>query len=146
MRKIFCLATLGVVFLASTVPAKDKPAIQDENLTKLRSVKTIFVDGTNESSDKVRQHLEAWTCFNLSNNKSSADAVMTVQEQTKPTTDINKVSTSATITLASGDQIWSRTKADEGFVHSGAGEAVEKLLHDLAKEGCPGKHYRRHMG
>jgi len=71
---------------------------------------------------------------------------MAVQEQTKPNADINKVAASVTITMPNGDQIWSRTKAGEGFIHSGAGEAIEKLLHDLAKEGCPGKHYQRHMG
>ena len=45
--------------------AKDKPAVEKENLTKLQAVKTIFVDGNNESADKVRQHLESWTCLVL---------------------------------------------------------------------------------
>ncbi|MFZ0797896.1 MAG: hypothetical protein WAM98_08915 [Terriglobales bacterium] len=127
-------------------PATDKPAIEKENLAKLQAVKTIFVDGNNESADKVRQHLESWTCLALTNNKSTADAVMDVKEQQKPNTDINKVATSLTITLPNGDLIWSRTKTGEGLVHSGAGEAVEKVLHGLSKDACPGKHYRRHMG
>jgi hypothetical protein len=125
------------VFATAVSLAKDKPAIEKENLIKLQAVKTIFVDGNNESADKVRQHLESWTCLALTNNKSTADAVIDVKEQQKPNADINKVATSLTITLPNGDLIWSRTKT---------GEAVEKVLHDLSKEACPGSHYRRHMG
>jgi hypothetical protein len=140
-------AMIVAILLAGAVsPAKDKPAIDQENLAKLQAVKTIFVDGNNESADKVRQHLEAWTCLKLSNNKSTADAVMDVKEQQKPNTDINKVATSITIAMPNGDLIWSRTKAGGGFVHSGAGEAVEKVLHDVSKDACPGQKFRRHMG
>lgn len=126
--------------------AKDKPAIDQQNLAKLRAVKTVFVDGNNESADKVRQHLESWTCLVLTSNKAAADAVIAVEERTKPNTDINKVATSLTVSLADGDLIWSRTKTGEGLIHSGTGEAVEKVLHDLSRDACPGSHYRRHMG
>jgi len=146
MRKLLGPTIAATLLAAGMSPAKDKPAIEKENLAKLQAVKAIFVDGNNESADKVRQHLESWTCLALTNNKSAADAVMDVKEQQKPNTDINKVATSLTITLPNGDLIWSRTKTGEGFVHSGAGEAVEKVLHDLSKDACPGKHYRRHMG
>jgi hypothetical protein len=69
---------IAVVIMAAAVlsPAKDKPAIEKENLAKLQAVKTIFVDGNNESADKVRQHLESWTCLKLAGNKATADAVM----------------------------------------------------------------------
>lgn len=139
-------AIVSILLVTAMSLAKDKPAIEKENLAKLQSVKTLFVDGNNESADKVRQHLEAWTCLVLSNNKTTADAVMGVEEKTIPTSDINKVSTSMIITMPNGDVIWSRTKAGAAFVHSGAGEAVEKVLHDLSKDACPGSHYRRHMG
>jgi hypothetical protein len=139
------MSTAAILLVAVTTLARDKPAIEKENLAKLQSVKTIFVDGNNESADKVRQHLEAWTCLTLSNNKTKADAIMGIEEKTIPS-DINKVSTSMTITLPNGDLIWSRTKTGEGFIHSGAGEAAEKVLHDLSKDACPGSHYRRHMG
>jgi len=139
-------ATLATILLAVVIStATDKPAIEKENLAKLQALKTIFVDGNNESADKVRQHLEAWTCLTLSNNKSTADAVMDVQEREKPS-DIHKVATSVIVMMPNGDQIWTRTKTGEGFVHSGAGEAVEKLLHDLSKDACPGQHFRRHLG
>jgi hypothetical protein len=146
MKKLLRTGVAGILLAAAMSLAKDKPAIEKENLIKLRAVKNIFVDGNNESSDKVRQHLESWTCLLLTSNKSTADAVMDVKEQQKPNTEINKVATSLTITLPNGDLIWSRTKSGAGFVHSGAGEAVEKVLHDLSKDACPGSHYRRHMG
>jgi hypothetical protein len=146
MKKLLRTTITPILLGAAILLAKDKPAVEQENLTKLQAVKTVFVDGNNESADKARQHLESWTCLSLANNKSTADAVMDVKEQQKPNTDINKVATSITMTLPNGDLIWSRTKSGEGFVHSGAGEAVEKVLHDLSKDACPGSHYRRHMG
>lgn len=145
MQKRLAAAIASLMLTASVSSGKDKPAIDKENLAKLQAVKTVFVDGNNESADKVRQHIESWTCLKLSGNKTAADAVMDVQERDKPS-DINKVATSLTITMPNGDLIWSRTKTAEGFVHSGAGEAVEKVLHDLSKDACPGQYFRRHMG
>jgi hypothetical protein len=145
MRRPPVEAVTIVLLAAAVSTAKDKPAIEKENLAKLRAVKTIFVDGNNESADKIREHLESWTCLVLSNNKSKADAVIDIQEREKPS-DIHKVSTSLTVSTPNGDLIWSRTKTGEGLVHSGAGEAAEKLLHDLSKDACPGQHYRRHLG
>lgn len=130
--------------LVSVCQAGKKPAISEENLEKLRTIKAIFVDGNSESADKLREKLELWTCLKLTNNKSNADAVMTVEERTKPNIDLNKVAASVTITMPNGDQVWSRTKAGEGFVHSGAGMAAENLLHDLAKDVCPGWSRRNH--
>lgn len=140
-------AGIAVILFAATAisPGKDKPTIEKENLAKLQGVRIIFVDGNNESADKVRQHVESWTCLKLTNNKTTADAVMDVQEREKPS-DIHEVATSLTVTLLNGDLIWSRTKTGAGFVHSGAGEAVEKVLHDLSKDACPGQHFRRHTG
>ncbi len=145
MKKRATTTIAAFLLVASMSPGKDKPAIEKENLAKLQAVKTIFVDGNNESADKVRQHLESWTCLQLTNNRTTADAVMDVQEREKPS-EIHEVATSLTITLPNGDLIWSRTKTGGGFVHSGAGEAVEKVLHDLSKDACPGQYFRRHMG
>ena len=128
--------------LASLCYAEKKPVIFEENLAKLQAVKTIFVDGNNESADKLRQKLESWTCLKLTNNKSQADAIMSAEEREK-TSDMHKVAASVTITMLNGDQIWSRTKTGEGFVHSGAGMTAENLLHDLAKDACPGWSRRR---
>ena len=130
-------AIVLLVAMASLSRAGKKPVISEENLAKLQTVKTIFVDGNSESADKLREKLESWTCLKLTNNKSQADAIMSTEEREK-TSDMHKVAASVTITMPNGDQVWSRTKTGEGFVHSGAGMAAENLLHDLAKDACPG--------
>jgi len=138
--------TLTVVMFLATVGvchAGKKPAISEENLAKLQAVKVVFVDGNSESADKLREKMESWTCLKLTNNKSKADAIMTTEEREK-TSDMHKVAASVTITMPNGDQVWSRTKTGEGFVHSGAGMAAENLLHDLAKDACPGWSRRNH--
>jgi hypothetical protein len=136
--KTTSFTVVAFISLVSVCAAEKKPAISAENLAKLQTVKTVFVDGNSESADKLREKMESWTCLKLTSNKSNADAIMTVDERTKPNTDLNKVAASVTITMPNGDQVWSRTKAGEGFVHSGAGMAAENLLHDLAKDACPG--------
>jgi hypothetical protein len=132
------IALTIVALVAVTWPsgAREKPAISEENLAKLRTVKTVFVDGNNESADKFREKLEVWTCLKLANNKSQADAIINVEERERPS-DLHKVAASVVATMPNGDQVWSRTKTGEGFVHSGAGMAAENLLHDLAKDACP---------
>jgi len=136
MRTALVLA----LFAAFAVPsyAGKKPAITQENLEKLRAVKTVFVEGNSESADKIREHLESQSCFTLANNKSKADAVMTVSEENKPGEGMQWLVTSITLSTPNGDQIWSRSKGGGGFVHSGAGMATDNLLHDLRKDGCPG--------
>jgi len=136
--------TFGVfIALLPLCYAEKKPAISGENLAKLQSVKTVFVDGSSESADKLREKLESWTCLKLTNNKTQADAVMSVEEREKPS-DLHKLAASVVITMPNGDQVWTRTKTGEGVVHSGAGMAAENLLHDLAKDACPGWSRRNH--
>jgi len=131
--------TILVFFaVASFGNAEKKPRISAESLAELRTVKTVFVDGNSESADKVREKLGSWTCLKLTNNKSQADGVIAVEERTKPSTDVNEVAASMTVTMQNGDQVWFRTKRGEGIFHSGAGMAAENLLHDLAKDACPG--------
>jgi hypothetical protein len=125
------------LFLLTLGYAGKKPAITQGNLAKLQTVKTIFVDGNSESSDKLREKLETFSCFTLSNNKSRADAIMAAEERNAHDYVANEVLTSVTITMPNGDQVWTRSKKGGGFVHSGAGMAAEDILHDLAKEACP---------
>ena len=129
--------------LASYCYAEKKPAISEENLTKLQAVKTLFVDGNSESADKLREKMESWTCLKLASNKAQADAIMSVEEREK-LSDLHKLAASVVVAMPNGDQVWTRTKTGEGFVHSGAGMAAENLLHDLAKDACPGWSRRNH--
>jgi hypothetical protein len=126
-----------VVGAALKVTAEKKPTISEANLAELRTVKTIFVEGSSESADKLRGKLETFSCFTLSNNKSHADAIMTTEERNAHDYVTNEVVASITITMPNGDQVWTRSKKGGGFVHSGAGMAAEDILHDLAKEVCP---------
>jgi hypothetical protein len=132
VRMFFCLLFL----LSACYGADKKPAITQENLTKLRAIRTIFVDGNSESADKLRQHLESQSCFTLVTNKSKADAIMSVSEENKPGGGPNWLVTSIVVTTQNGDQIWSKSKGGGGFVHSGAGMATDNLLHDLKKDAC----------
>lgn len=136
MRTAVAIALVAVLIAPGY--AGKKPGITQENLEKLRAVKTIFVEGNSESADKIREHLESHSCFTLVNNKSKADAVMSVSEENKPGEGMQWVVTSIMLTTPNGDQIWSRSKGGGGFVHSGAGMATDNLLHDLRKDACPG--------
>ena len=69
---------------------------------------------------------------------------MNVEERAKPDEGMNWLVSSITVTTKAGDQVWSRSKGGGGFVHSGAGMAAENLLHDLAKDACPGWSRRNH--
>src|ERR1035437_6636870 len=126
MRAMLTIA----LFVAVTSPsnAEKKPAITEENLAKLQTVKVLFVDGNSESADKLREKLESWTCLKLTNNKSQAGAIMNVEERPKPDEGMNWLVTSITITTKTGDQVWSRSKGGGGFVNSGAGRAAENLF------------------
>jgi hypothetical protein len=135
MKTMLALVLLSVSFAAPSYADK-KPAVNQENMEKLRAVKTIFVDGNGESSDKIREHLESQTCFTLANNKSKADAIMTISEQQVPSNDFQVHATSVTITNADGDQLWTKSKQGVGAFRSGAGMAADDLLHDLKKQAC----------
>jgi hypothetical protein len=87
--------------------------------------------------------MESWTCLKLASNKAQADAIMSVEEREK-LSDLHKLAASVVVAMPNGDQVWTRTKTGEGFVHSGAGMAAENLLHDLAKDACPGWSRRNH--
>jgi hypothetical protein len=96
------------------------------------------------SLSQLREKLESWICLKLTNNRSQADAIMNVEERAKPDEGMNWLVSSITVTTKAGDQVWSRGKGGGGFVHSGAGMAAENLLHDLAKDTCPGWSRRNH--
>ena len=134
--KVYTLVLLVLLFPAIAASA-GKNKVRDSDLAELRTVKTIFVDGNSESADKLREKLETFSCFTLSNNKSHADAMMTTEERNAHDYVTNEVVTSVTITMPDGNQVWTRSKRGGDFVHSGAGMAAEDILHDLAKEVCP---------
>lgn len=133
-----CIAGV-LVFARPSILAVRKPAIFQANLAELQTVKTIFVDGNSESADEIRDRLESRTCLILTNNKSRADAIMSVEERLKPNVTYNRLATSATVTLPNGDQVWSKTGIGLGFFRTGAAAAAERILDALARDACAGR-------
>jgi hypothetical protein len=122
---------------------KKKPAISEENVAELQTARIVFIDGNSESADKLRDKLETYTCLRLTNNKSKADAILSVDEQARRSAlDENgsgKISASVIVTMPNGDQVWNVNKLGQGgFVHTGAGTAATNVLRALAKDACPG--------
>ena len=80
----------------------------------------------------------------LTNNKTKADALSEVDEQDRKQNSMilgnqNRISSSVTITMPNGDQVWSSSKSGgDGFINSGAGHADVNILRALAKDACPG--------
>jgi hypothetical protein len=64
------------------------------------------VDGNNQSADEIREKLESRTCLILTNNKSRADAIVSVEERIKPNVTFNRLVTSVTVTMPTGDLVW----------------------------------------
>lgn len=75
-----CIASI-LIFAHATIPAWKKPEIYVEHLATLQQVKSVFVDGNSESADEIRVRLESWTYLVLTNNKSQADAIISVEER-----------------------------------------------------------------
>ena len=135
-----CIA--GLLVFERPIPPGKKPGILQENLTKLRTIEIVFVDGNSESADEIREKLESWTCLILTNNRSQAHAIMSVEERIKPNVTFDRLVTSVTVTMQNGDQVWSKSRTGWGLFNTGAVEAVEAILGELAKDACPDRPQR----
>lgn len=136
---------MTALILATAISrAAKKPAISEENLAELQTVQKVFIQGTSEAADKLRDDLETYTCLKLTNNQTKADALIEVDEKERGQNSVilgnrNRISSSVTITMPNGDQVWSSSKSGgAGFVNSGAGHADVNILRALAKDACPG--------
>ncbi|HUT02294.1 MAG TPA: hypothetical protein VM163_00180 [bacterium] len=115
---------------------------KDDVDPRLAHVKSIFVKGNNQAADKAREILrKGKTCFALASNPDEADAVLEMADSATPDTGIfgsmgarhNVVS--GTLTLKSGDLIWSRSERfSDAPLMSGAKTAADILIHELAKD------------
>lgn len=104
---------LILVLLAAALPGKDK---EDP---RLQGVEMIFVLGNSRSANDVRRTLADlrgkthWKeiCISGVTNKNDADAVLEISEAVPlggtAQTEIRLPSSSATLTLKSGDLVWS---------------------------------------
>jgi hypothetical protein len=128
---------VGLLVFERPIPAAKKPAILQENLAKLQTIKIVFVDGNSESADEIREKLESRTCLVLTNNRSQAHAIISVEERIKPNVTVDRLATSVTVVMPNGDLVWSKSRTGWAFLNTGAVEAVEAILDELAKDACP---------
>lgn len=120
---------------------KDRPVDK-----RLATVALVFVSGNNQAAERARDTLrDSKTCLGLASNAADADAVLEISSESQSLGgggfgEFGARSTiaSATLTLKSGDLVWSRSQrwSDAPF-KSGGKTAGYLLIRDLAKDaGC----------
>lgn len=132
---------MAVVPVLAIAPAwiangKDKPD------PRVQAVTSIFVAGNNQAAEKARSLLRGGkTCFVLADRAADADAVLeiTAESQTKGgmigSLGARNWIASGTLTLKSGELIWSKSErfGDAPFM-SGGKTAGELLIHQLGRD------------
>lgn len=128
-----------VLLLTASVFAGDKKSTTDP---RIREVKTIFVAGNNQAAEEARKVLAAGkTCFALATKQADADATLDLSDQSGMdpggfgTLGQRHSVVSGTLTLKSGDLLWSHSErwSDRPF-KSGAKQGGELLVKRLARE------------
>lgn len=124
------------LILATGVLGKDSPD------PRLKAVNAVFVKGNNQAAEAARKSLKSGkTCLSLADKESVADAILEIgnDAQTMGGTfgslgaRTNVVS--ATLTLNSGELVWSRSeRASDAPFMSGAKSAGNSLVSRLATD------------
>lgn len=131
---IRALAIFAVIGTCSI--GKDKPD------ARLRDVSTVFVAGNNQAAERARETLRSGkTCLALAMKADDADATLEVATEGQSMRgQIGGLGgrswvVSGTLTLRSGDLIWSRStrNSDAPFV-SGAKASGDVLVKELASD------------
>lgn len=129
-----------VVFLfASFMQGKDKPD------ARLLTVTSVFVQGNNQAAEGARQTLRSGkTCLTLATKAADADAVLDVNADSQ--TQGGEIGgfggrawiAAGTLTLKSGDLVWSRSdRFSDAPMMSGGKTAGNLLIRHLAEDaGC----------
>jgi len=113
--------------------------------SRLTTVSLVFVSGNNQAAERARDTLrDSKTCLGLALNASDADAVLEISSESQSLGgSLGQMGgrssiASGTLTLKSGDLVWSRSErfSDAPFM-SGGKTAGYLLVRDLAKDaGC----------
>jgi len=112
---------------------------------RLREVKTVFVLGSNEAAEKVRSEIRKDTekgkvCFSLATKASDADATLEVTNDSQMQQGLLKTRNdrvTGTLTLRSGDLIWSKTdNFSDAPLMSGVQTAAKLVYSRLKKDAC----------
>lgn len=132
------MVTIAAFALLAPVWSKDKV---DPRILKVRSV---FVSGNNQAAEEARKQLaEKKSCLVLATKGADADATLDLAESATGTPGVfgtmgaRNAVVSATLTLSSGDLIWSRSERwGDRPGKSGAKIAGDVLVKRLAKDAC----------
>lgn len=139
MRVVLLLIS-GVMLV---VPAR--AAGKDRSDERLKQVTKVFVSGNNQAADKAREVLRSGkTCLSLATKSSDADATLDIStdSQTVGGTFGRMGSrswvTSGSLTLKSGDLVWSRSErfTDAPFMSGGATSGGLIVRHLADSAGC----------
>jgi len=126
------LVAITIVLVAREVLAKQRPASDP----RMRQIRTVFIKGNNEAAVNARKELEWWTCYQLANSETKADAVLEVASDPSHREAVN-----FTLTTAGGDLIWSWTSQSGGALIFGPdydpGISVMRGLKRLQKDAWP---------
>jgi len=79
-RGLISTAVLCFV-LGATQPAMPGKKNKEDNKTRLRSLQSIYVDGSSVAVSYIRENLSHETCLNNTPEKAEADAVLEVWEE-----------------------------------------------------------------
>lgn len=136
MRAVFPVACWFLALGLTLSDGRDKPD------PRLRTVTSVFVAGNNQAAEKARATLRGGrTCLTLAEKAADADAILevTVDMQTQGGR-VGAVGgrswiASGTLTLRSGELIWSRSERfmDAAF-RSGGKISGELLVKQLARD------------
>src|ERR1035438_5287864 len=136
-KRIALCAFLALMF-ALVVAGKDKP---DPRLT---TVATLFVVGNNPAAEKAREVLrEGKTCLSLATKAGDADATLAVSAEGQSMGGSiggfggRAWIVSGTLTLKSGDLIWSRsTRNSDAPLMNGGKTGGNLLIKYLVTDAC----------
>ena len=149
--------------LTPGTPGPVSPATTVSAIRSLADVRTIFIDGNNESANNARNDLlkiitkyPNSACFKLVGIRKSADATLQIAESDTAGgsggilggTNLESTVASGTLTNAEGDLLWSNSKQGvQGVFHTGAGDAARMLIVPLyLAAGCSSGGLRQTAG
>ena len=142
LRRLILMLMCGFALISSSnfglATGKDRP---DE---RIKSVTSIFVSGNNQAAEGARRFIgENKTCFTLATKQSDADAILAINADTQTQGGVlggfgaRAWIASATLTLRSGDLVWSHSERwSDDPLRSGGKIAGKLLVNRLARESA----------
>ena len=119
--------------------------IRPQSDPRLKNVHSVFIAGNNQAAQNAREEMrkdadKGKSCFSLVSNPKDADAVFEMGSDSARNSglmDTRDWIVSATLTLKSGDLIWSNSERFSDAPFMSGGKTAGKLLYlDLRHEAC----------